>query len=230
MRDLLSRLERWLEQNCPQVEDALGPGLMEYAIDLYEKDLGTKFPASLRALNHWRYGQLPDRKAPILGRYQHLKLNAGVPAMRDDVLPVFVDSDDFIGWHLPSREVIESRGGQRRIIAPDFDVYLTAYVESLEAGVWRYDAVRGIVDDGAFEASLAERFPPQPFVPPPKPKKPAPPPEKPAIKYSPSTQFAVGDRIEHPSFGIGTVRSVNATKAEVDFSSGARTLVHARGK
>lgn len=231
MRDVLTRLEKWLRRHSPATLDGLGPGLMQLAIDMYQKDLGHPFPAGLRALNDWHYGVLPDRTGRILGRYEHVKLNAGVRAMRDDVLPVFAAGDESIGWHVPSGRVIATPGdGERTVIAPDFDTYLTAYVESLEAGMWTVASTGELEDAGAFAAALAARFPPTPFVPPPKPVTPAPPPEPSPIAYAPATKFAVGNRVSHPSFGIGTVRAVTATKADIEFAAGTKTLVHARSK
>lgn len=48
-------------------------------------------------------------------------------------------------------------------------------------------------------------------------------------KYSPKEHFAVGDAIEHPKFGAGTVvRTTGEDKIEVSFADGDRVLVHAR--
>jgi hypothetical protein len=229
MRDLFRRLEGWLGRHCPAALDALAPGLMELALDLYEKDLGRAFPAGLRALYGWRNGVLPDRKGPIVGRYEHVRLNQGVRTMRDDVLPVFGRGDEHVGWHVPTGHVIAVIG-DRTVIAPDFDVYMTAYVSSVEAGLWTVDD-DGLDDGGAFAAALAARFPPSPFVPleKPAPVVPVVPVEPPAIAYSPSTKFAVDDRVAHPKFGTGVVRAVAGTKVDIEFPSGRRTLVHARG-
>jgi hypothetical protein len=46
-----------------------------------------------------------------------------------------------------------------------------------------------------------------------------------ARAYRPSERYAVGEFIEHKSFGVGRVRTVlSATKVEVEFDGGARTL------
>ena len=47
--------------------------------------------------------------------------------------------------------------------------------------------------------------------------------------YGVSQTFAVGDLIEHPKFGRGTVKVVTAKNVEVEFPDGPVTLVHARG-
>lgn len=48
--------------------------------------------------------------------------------------------------------------------------------------------------------------------------------------YGVSQTFAVGELIEHPKFGRGTVQVVTAKNIEVEFPDGSVTLVHARGK
>src|SRR5262249_11307222 len=54
-------------------------------------------------------------------------------------------------------------------------------------------------------------------------------PAKPAQPYSTKTKFAVDDRIAHPTFRIGEVRSLLPdNKIEVVFDDGAKTLLHNR--
>lgn len=52
--------------------------------------------------------------------------------------------------------------------------------------------------------------------------------EKQARTYSAKETFAVGELIEHPKFGRGTVTSVAAQRIEVEFPDGTRALVHAK--
>ncbi len=47
--------------------------------------------------------------------------------------------------------------------------------------------------------------------------------------YGVSQTFAVGELIEHPTFGRGTVQVVTVKNVEVAFADGSHTLVHARG-
>ncbi len=50
-----------------------------------------------------------------------------------------------------------------------------------------------------------------------------------ARRYSPKTQFTVGEVIAHPKFGTGvTTMLKDKTKIEVLFPDGPRVLVHAR--
>jgi hypothetical protein len=51
-------------------------------------------------------------------------------------------------------------------------------------------------------------------------------PEKPVRTYGASQTFAVGDLIEHPKFGRGTVISALPQRIEVEFADGKHTLVH----
>lgn len=48
--------------------------------------------------------------------------------------------------------------------------------------------------------------------------------------YGVSQTYAVGELIEHPKFGRGTVRAVTLKNIDVEFADGSHTLVHARGK
>jgi len=52
--------------------------------------------------------------------------------------------------------------------------------------------------------------------------------ERPARPYGASQTFAVGELVEHPKFGRGTVLSVATQHVEVEFPDGKYTLVHAR--
>jgi len=50
-----------------------------------------------------------------------------------------------------------------------------------------------------------------------------------AKAYSPSDQYEAGDVLEHPKFGRGVTTAVkDATKIEVLFEGGSKTLVHGR--
>ena len=51
--------------------------------------------------------------------------------------------------------------------------------------------------------------------------------EKPVRPYAASQRFAVGDVVEHPKFGRGTVVASLTQRIEVEFADGKYTLVHA---
>jgi hypothetical protein len=51
-------------------------------------------------------------------------------------------------------------------------------------------------------------------------------PERPVHPYSATKTFVVGDLIEHPKFGRGTVVSLLANRIDVEFPEGKYTLVH----
>lgn len=52
--------------------------------------------------------------------------------------------------------------------------------------------------------------------------------ERPARAYAASATFAVGELIDHPKFGRGTVITVSLQRIEAEFPEGKFTLVHAR--
>src|SRR5262249_35782010 len=54
--------------------------------------------------------------------------------------------------------------------------------------------------------------------------------EQPAQVYAASKTFAVGDVIDHPKFGRGTVVASVAQRIDVEFSDGKHTLVHAAAR
>ena len=53
-------------------------------------------------------------------------------------------------------------------------------------------------------------------------------PEQQARPYAASQRFAVGDVIDHPKFGRGSVAAVTGQRIDVEFADGMHTLVHAR--
>jgi hypothetical protein len=52
--------------------------------------------------------------------------------------------------------------------------------------------------------------------------------EQPSRAYAASATFAVGDLLDHPKFGRGTVITCLAQRIDVEFSDGRHTLVHMR--
>ncbi len=52
--------------------------------------------------------------------------------------------------------------------------------------------------------------------------------DRPVRTYGASQTFAVGDLVEHPKFGRGSVLSADHQRIEVEFPEGKYTLVHAR--
>ena len=51
-------------------------------------------------------------------------------------------------------------------------------------------------------------------------------PERPIRSYAASQTFAVGELVEHPKFGVGTVLSLMASRVDIEFPDGKYTLVH----
>jgi hypothetical protein len=52
--------------------------------------------------------------------------------------------------------------------------------------------------------------------------------EQPIRDYAASQTFAVGERLQHPKFGVGSVTAVSTQKVDVEFPTGKVTLIHAR--
>jgi len=53
---------------------------------------------------------------------------------------------------------------------------------------------------------------------------------KPVRRYSANDKYEVGERVEHPTFGQGTVEVVDGQKCTVFFAVGRKVLVHAKGE
>ena len=51
---------------------------------------------------------------------------------------------------------------------------------------------------------------------------------RPVRKYATSESFEVGERVDHPTFGTGTVELVDGAKVTVFFAVGRKVLVHAK--
>lgn len=52
--------------------------------------------------------------------------------------------------------------------------------------------------------------------------------ERPVREYAVSQTYAVGELVQHPKFGVGTVVAVAIQRVDVEFPEGKFTLVHAR--
>ena len=52
-------------------------------------------------------------------------------------------------------------------------------------------------------------------------------PTGPTKMYSPQQSFHIGDQISHPTFGLGYIADVRATKIDVKFGRETKTLIHA---
>lgn len=53
-------------------------------------------------------------------------------------------------------------------------------------------------------------------------------PVAPTRAYAVNQRYAAGDLIEHPKFGVGTVKTASAKAVEVEFPDGTKTLLHGR--
>jgi cell wall assembly regulator SMI1 len=128
----------------------------------------------------------------------------------------------------------------RKVLAPSFDGWLTSIVESLEAGNWRVDSDEGITDDHSFGEFLSSKFPgfpklaidadgKRPKRPPPPPPRVDADPSREVKTYSIKERYAVGDRVQHPQFGLGVVQRSEEAKCDVLFEGGLRALIQGKG-
>ena len=268
MDDVVERFARWLWSNSPKVLDELAPGLSDDAIAGFEKQLGVTLPDSLRALYRWRNGNAAEGYGSVIGRWRLTPLERVVSTRA--ILDGLLDDGTFEGqpswWRKSWVPFTDDMGGNglcwdtrgtlggvkgqvlefwhdspdRKVLAPNVDDWLVAYVDSLEAGLWRWDPDYGFEELGDFAAFLGKRFKGYPYravdfdgnrgpKPPPPPVKVEADPARPVKLYAVSARFAIADQIQHPKFGTGVVQTSDDTKIEVEFASGRHTLVHARG-
>ena len=265
MDEVVDRLGRWLSANVPARFETLAPGATDEEIAAAEKELGVTFPAGMRALYRWRNGS-SNRVHALVGNRLLMSL-AEMVATRKTMNELAARGDfktsnwwrktwvpflhngagDHVCWD--PRGSFSGSPGQvlefwhtdhdRKVLAPSFDGWLTALVDSLEAGLWRDDPDEGLIDDYRFEPFLAERFSGFPNKAidgdGKRPRRPAPPPPlvdadptRPVMPYAVSHKFEIADRLQHPQFGIGVVQRIDDGKCDVLFESGLRTLVHAK--
>lgn len=52
---------------------------------------------------------------------------------------------------------------------------------------------------------------------------------RPVRTYAASEKYEVGDRVDHPTFGTGTVEIIDGQKVTIFFAVGRKVLVHAKG-
>lgn len=262
MEDVVARLSNWLETNAPDVANAMAPGASDEEIAAFEKELGTTIPAGMRALYRWHNGG----KGALIGNRVVMSL-ADITSTRQ-MMNKLVDEGAFktTNWYRKTwvpflsnragdhvcwdpRGSFSGEPGQvlefwhtdhdRKVLAPSFDGWLTALVESMEAGIWRLDSDEGITDDHGFSEFVGSKFPGFPKLAidsdGKRPKRAAGPPKVDADPtretkvYKASDRYAVADTITHPTFGTGVIQRVHDTAVDVLFESGPRTLVHAKG-
>ena len=262
MDEVVARLGTWLETHDRERLEAFAPGASDEAIAAAEKEVGVPFPAGMRALHRWHDGS----SRGLLGNRMLMSL-ADIVRTRQ-TMNKLVDEGAFktSNWYRKTWVPFMSNGagdhlvwdprgsfsgepGQvvefwhtdhdRKVLAPSFDGWLTAIVESLEAGRWRVDSDEGITDDHSFGEVLAEKFPgfpklaidgdgKRPKRPPPPPPRVDADPTREVKPYSISERFAVGDSVQHPQFGVGVVQRAEEAKCDVLFESGLRALLHGK--
>jgi hypothetical protein len=97
-------------------------------------------------------------------------------------------------------------------------------------GYHRYKSPHGAPKEKRQPSMFAERAPREPKAPVERFEKPAVAADltKPVRTYRASEKFAVGERVDHPSFGQGVVETAEPGKITVFFGSGRRVLVQSK--
>ncbi|AKU98699.1 hypothetical protein AKJ09_05363 [Labilithrix luteola] len=196
MDEVVRRLETWLRENHPEALAGLQAGLSDAEISKHEKKLGVTLPDGMRALYRWRNGNSEDSFEAIQHNRNLMPLEEAVERheeLAELAEAGEFDSEDW--WHAAWVPFLHNGGGSllvwdpkgsfphaggkpgqvlefwnkdsdRDIVAPSFDAWLTSFVESLEAGLWKFDKEDGNVEEReGLEAFLAERLPGYPIEP-----------------------------------------------------------------
>jgi cell wall assembly regulator SMI1 len=266
MREVIKRLADQLTALIPGLAPA--PGADAAALEALAANVGRSLPAGFRALYQWSNGgdglRMRDMSLmpieDILRTRQKMndQLAAGsfgspnwwhkgwVPFLHDG-------AGSYLCWD--TQGSFDGERGQvlafwnedkdRTIMAPSFDTWLVAFVDSLEAKVWVFDPASGHLDDegpgGTWKSFVGKRHAGYPWdaITGAGQRKPRPASVRGATTfvqgkgdaraYRASERFAVGDRLSHPTFGEGVVQAVAAAdKITVRFGGGPRVLVHGK--
>ncbi|HEY4175240.1 MAG TPA: SMI1/KNR4 family protein [Kofleriaceae bacterium] len=266
MDEVVGRLERWLAANKPEVLGQLAPGATDEQLAACETAVGAKLPPGLRALLRWRNGNKPDGFSNVVAGW--MLSSTEYIASTHTMMNGLADHGHFSSkdwWRSSWIPVLSNGGGDhvcidrrgafsgepnqliqfwhdnamRKIVAPSFDDFLTAYVDALESGLWSRIEDSDYQDLELFDELLESRFAGYPFravdMDGRRGKRPPPPPppveadaSRPVKIYSAMATFSVGDSIRHPAFGAGVVQRVEQTKFDVLFGGELKTLVHAK--
>jgi cell wall assembly regulator SMI1 len=160
MKDLLTRLDKWLARHRKKFHNNLQPGASPAQLDALAKAVGKPVPDSLRTLLAWHNGQGEDY-AGYFENHWLLMSAEGIAAAKQELDAGAVD-----GWHKEWIPFLDDDGGDYLVLdtsrkdapllgfyldagepakeaAPSLDAWVKEFVEAVEAGAYVEDKERG---------------------------------------------------------------------------------------
>jgi cell wall assembly regulator SMI1 len=183
--NLVGRLDRWLSENRPEYYSKLLPGATDEQLKSLKDSVG-ELPAGFEELYRWRNGQAPNCFKSLQENQCWMSLQDIQKAR--DTLNEMLDGEEFEQDHWWSKNWLPFLGngggdhlcldlgeefpgskGQllnffhdyedRSAEYPDFLTWLTIFVESLEAGMWKGSEPKSDDKWEEFRESRAPGFP-----------------------------------------------------------------------
>lgn len=172
MKQLIDRLEAWLQSHHPTYVEALRPGASDAQLSL----LDPRAPETIKQMYRWHDGD--DLSVGMFSGYHFLPLGeaasrsednaeerdgSGLPDSwwSDDWYPLFDDSSgNLICLELRYRslQLYYLDNDSRPLVAPSLEALLGGLLESFEAGLWKVEDGRNRpTDPDAVAAILAKR-------------------------------------------------------------------------
>lgn len=158
--NLITRLDRWLRDNRAEYYSHLQPGVTDDLLTAFEQRFSLKLPTDFRALYRWRNGQAANE----FGSFQHNRMFSALEEIADtkEMLDEMIGADfkDPKWWRCGWVPFLSNGGGdhlcldlitedgsnpgqliafwhdweERSIEYPNFTVWLTELVQSMEDG------------------------------------------------------------------------------------------------
>jgi cell wall assembly regulator SMI1 len=183
LRDLLERLEHWLQTHRPAYYKTLNPGIEPVELDRFASYVGKPLPDSFWQLYLWHNGTNGE------GSFQNNRFFMPLSQVQSshEMLTGMIGTDfeDPNWWRADWIPFLESYGGDhvcidlggsfrgipgqviefwhdnetRPIEAPSFELWLEAFVRALEAGRWREEEGMLCGDSEPLEKELFPNYP-----------------------------------------------------------------------